>query len=45
MMNSIFRVVGEMERNQIKEMQKEGIRIVKMKGAYNRRKKVVVKML
>jgi DNA invertase Pin-like site-specific DNA recombinase len=39
MMISILGVVGEMERNQIKERQREGIRIAKMKGAYNGRKK------
>lgn len=38
MMISILGVVGEMERNQIKERQREGIRIAKMKGAYNGRK-------
>ena len=39
MMISILGVVGEMERNQIKERQSEGIRIAKMKGCYNGRKK------
>ena len=39
MMISILGVVGEMERNQIKERQREGIRIAKMKGSYNGRKK------
>ena len=38
-MISILGVVGEMERNQIKERQREGIRIAKMKGVYNGRKK------
>ena len=33
MMISILGVVGEMERNQIKERQSEGIRIAKMKGS------------
>ena len=36
---SILGVVGEMERNQIKERQREGIRIAKMKGTYTGRKK------
>lgn len=35
---SILGIVGEMERNQIKERQLEGIRIAKLKGAYNGRK-------
>lgn len=39
MMISILGVVGEMERNQIKERQREGIRIAKMKGIYTGRKK------
>lgn len=39
MMISILGVVGEMERNQIKERQREGIRIAKMKGTYTGRKK------
>ncbi|UUW11337.1 recombinase family protein [Flavobacterium plurextorum] len=39
MMISILGVVGEMEKNQIKERQREGIRIAKMKGVYNGRKK------
>jgi DNA invertase Pin-like site-specific DNA recombinase len=39
MMISILGVVGEMERNQIKERQREGIRIAKMKGSYTGRKK------
>lgn len=39
MMISILGVVGEMERNQIRERQREGIRIAKMKGSYNGRKK------
>ncbi|AOW08432.1 recombinase family protein [Flavobacterium gilvum] len=39
MMISILGIVGEMERNQIKERQREGIRIAKMKGSYNGRKK------
>jgi DNA invertase Pin-like site-specific DNA recombinase len=38
MMISILGVVGEMERNQIKERQREGIRIAKMKGSYIGRK-------
>jgi DNA invertase Pin-like site-specific DNA recombinase len=39
MIISILGIVGEMERNQIKERQREGIRIAKMKGSYNGRKK------
>lgn len=39
MMISILGIVGEMERNQIKERQKEGIRIAKLKGKYFGRKK------
>ena len=39
MMISILGIVGEMERNQIKERQKEGIKIAKIKGAYLGRKK------
>jgi DNA invertase Pin-like site-specific DNA recombinase len=35
---SILGVVGEMERNQIKERQKDGIRIAKLKGLYKGRK-------
>ncbi len=35
---SILGIVGEMGRNQIKENQLEGIRIAKLKGAYNGRK-------
>jgi DNA invertase Pin-like site-specific DNA recombinase len=38
MIISILGIVGEMERNQIKERQIEGIRIAKLKGAYNGRK-------
>lgn len=38
MIISILGVVGEMERNQIKERQLEGIRIAKMKGVYKGRK-------
>jgi DNA invertase Pin-like site-specific DNA recombinase len=38
MIISILGIVGEMERNQIKERQLEGIRIAKLKGAYNGRK-------
>jgi DNA invertase Pin-like site-specific DNA recombinase len=38
MMISILGVVGEMERNQIKERQLEGIRIAKLKGVYKGRK-------
>ena len=36
---SILGIVGEMERNQIRERQLEGIRIAKLKGAYKGRKK------
>jgi DNA invertase Pin-like site-specific DNA recombinase len=36
---SILGIVGEMERTQIKERQLEGIRIGKLKGVYNGRKK------
>lgn len=39
MMISILGIVGEMEKTQIKERQKEGIRIAKMKGVYLGRKK------
>ena len=39
MIISILGVVGEMERNQIKERQMEGIRIAKLKGVYIGRKK------
>lgn len=39
MMISILGIVGEMERIQIKERQREGIRIAKMKGSYTGRKK------
>ncbi|MFZ4398530.1 MAG: recombinase family protein [Bacteroidales bacterium] len=35
---SILGIVGEMERNQIKERQKEGIRIAKLKNIYKGRK-------
>ena len=38
MIISILGVVGEMERNQIKERQLEGIKIAKMKGVYKGRK-------
>ena len=38
MMISILGVVGQMERNQIKERQKEGIAIAKMKNLYHGRK-------
>src|SRR5215218_5498291 len=38
MMISILGIVGEMERNQIKERQKEGIKIAKLKGVYKGRK-------
>lgn len=38
MMISILGIVGEMEKVQIKERQLEGIRIAKLKGAYNGRK-------
>lgn len=37
MMISILGVVGEMERNQIRERQLEGIKIAKMKGVYKGR--------
>ena len=37
LMISILGTVGEMERNQIKERQKEGIRIAKLKGLYKGR--------
>lgn len=37
MMLSILGVVGEMERTQIKERQREGINIAKMKGVYKGR--------
>jgi DNA invertase Pin-like site-specific DNA recombinase len=36
---SILGTVGEMERNQIRERQREGIEIAKMKGAYQGRNK------
>ena len=39
MIISILGIVGEMERNQIRERQLEGIRIGKMKGVYKGRKK------
>jgi DNA invertase Pin-like site-specific DNA recombinase len=39
MIISILGIVGEMERNQIKERQIEGIRIAKLKGIYTGRKK------
>jgi len=39
MIISILGIVGEMERNQIKERQIEGIRIAKLKGVYDGRKK------
>jgi DNA invertase Pin-like site-specific DNA recombinase len=39
MIISILGIVGEMEKNQIKERQIEGIRIAKLKGVYNGRKK------
>jgi hypothetical protein len=39
MIISILGIVGEMERNQIKERQIEGIRIAKLKGVYYGRKK------
>lgn len=39
MMISILGIVGEMEKTQIKERQREGIRIAKMKGVYLGRKK------
>ena len=35
---SILGIVGEMERNQIKERQKDGIKIAKLKGLYKGRK-------
>jgi DNA invertase Pin-like site-specific DNA recombinase len=35
---SILGIVGEMERNQIKERQREGIRIAKLKGSFKGRK-------
>jgi DNA invertase Pin-like site-specific DNA recombinase len=38
LMISILATVGEMERNQSKERQKEGIRIAKLKGVYKGRK-------
>lgn len=37
MMISILGIVGEMERNQIKERQLEGIKIAKLKGVYKGR--------
>lgn len=37
MMISILGIVGEMEKSQIKERQKEGIRIAKLKGTYKGR--------
>jgi len=37
MVISILGIVGEMERNQIKERQKEGIAIAKLKGSYHGR--------
>jgi DNA invertase Pin-like site-specific DNA recombinase len=39
MIISILGIVGEMERNQIKERQMEGIRIAKLKGSYTGRKR------
>lgn len=39
MIISILGIVGEMERNQIKERQIEGIRIAQLKGIYTGRKK------
>ncbi len=39
MIISVLGVVGEMERNQIRERQMEGIRIAKMKGKFLGRKK------
>ncbi|MDC0339337.1 recombinase family protein [Flavobacteriales bacterium] len=39
MIISILGVVGEMERNQIRERQKEGIHLAKLKGIYKGRKK------
>ena len=41
---SILGVVGEMERNQIKERQLEGINIAKIKGVYLGRKKEPMRM-
>ena len=38
MMISVLGIVGEMERTQIRERQKEGIRIAKLKGIYLGRK-------
>jgi len=38
MMISILGVVGEMERSQIRERQREGVEIAKMKGVYKGRK-------
>jgi DNA invertase Pin-like site-specific DNA recombinase len=38
MMISVLGIVGEMERTQIKERQREGIRIAKLKGTYLGRK-------
>ena len=38
MIISILGIVGEMERNQIKERQREGIRIAKLKGSFKGRK-------
>ena len=35
---SILGIVGEMERNQIKERQKEGIKLAKIRGVYKGRK-------
>ncbi|MEI6695641.1 MAG: recombinase family protein [Bacteroidota bacterium] len=35
---SILGIVGEMERNQIKERQREGVRLAKLKGVYKGRK-------
>lgn len=42
MIISILGVVGEMERNQIRERQMEGIRIAKLKGSYKGRVKGTV---
>ena len=39
MIISILGIVGEMERNQIKERQLEGIKLAKLKGVYQGRKK------
>lgn len=39
MIISILGVISEMERNQIKERQMEGVKIAKMKGVYKGRKK------